>query len=69
MKIRQSVIHKRDIRKRCRFCDAGVSKASVYHIEALDTLPAPAEAEYGTGLCTYCFTGRRQTKKGHPPKK
>lgn len=57
-KIRESAVHKTDIRERCQFCDTGgLTRAfnSAEQMQHLLSLPAPAEDNFRAALCAYCF--------------
>jgi hypothetical protein len=53
---RPSVVHKTDIRARCKFCDAGSgTRFNSELFEALDTATPPKRSGFRTKLCPYCF--------------
>ena len=57
-KLRESVVHKTDIRERCQFCDVG-GKTKAYNsadqTQHMMTIPAPAQAGFRVKLCPFCF--------------
>ncbi|HMI53350.1 MAG TPA: hypothetical protein VK525_17685, partial [Candidatus Saccharimonadales bacterium] len=57
-KLRESAVHKTDIRKRCQFCDVG-GKTRAYNsadqTQQLTSIPAPAESGFRVKLCPFCF--------------
>jgi hypothetical protein len=57
-KLRESAVHKTDIRERCQFCDVGGKTRAFNAAEQtqhLASLPAPDEAGFRMKLCPFCF--------------
>ena len=55
-KIRQSAIHKTNIRERCKFADEGANHhAERYTVQPLDALPPAEDPAFSSRLCPYCF--------------
>jgi hypothetical protein len=57
-KLRESAVHKTDIRQRCQFCDVGGKTrafSSAEQTQHLASLPAPDEAGFRMKLCPFCF--------------